>query len=941
MAAAIASGMSKVSFSAKIGILMKATSDDLNPPPGYLYDQISNITKESFDYCEYLVEFLINRLNKKSLHVKSKVLLVMKYTLEKGNPEFGRLLRRNSQSIQDTKIINGPPDPLHGDKFYLDIRQNAEKLLEVLFDMERKAEAPKSTELLYQAPIQSSNMSGKMEGFGNTSSSSQSTNQGVGIMKDIYDNVKGAIEGIVKSNTTSKSTNSLSDSYSSFESNTKSNNISRPSNTLWGVVLPQSSSSSNDFLGTSIDSNQMKLVPTKAPGYDWAQNNNGANSLYNSSNTKTDTPNRYDMNETEKRLVNEISMVQGIRPQPAKVDVDKLIKRCHSLNCEVVIEELSTKLQEEDARVQIRVMCVLESMLESTLPDINQLIETKCKETLMKYQTKSHNATRNKANKILELLSPKKEQQPDFFAHAPKQSGQSVDLWGGSVGGNAGDLFSGMNVKSTQHQSKEADFNGLNFSMNSSESSASVQDHNNFDPFSQQTSIIPILSKPPENNPPMLFKPPSSTQSSQSKPLQSNQNNTPVNTDTDLFAGLNQMSLKDNTTNILSKDLSYEDPWRFGNDESRNEEDDLHSTPWDDGKSLSLSESQNTVNPIDFVDNAPDFSINTNSTSITTAPIQTSSLAALQSEQDLFGSLSSTNDQNTLSQASKSDDFDPFNNSSVATPVRNSNTLKSSNSLLTNQHQTSSNILLPSNTTNSTSSFMADFGNLQSHQKPNETLGGFNLSNSNLLNNSNFAATQKPSTHQLIPSASSSYTLNTQQPMTPNTANQFQTSSMNTQQCMPQPMNPTNRTNFQTQPNTQMLANNFQQQGQQSFNISSQQPTNLQMNKFPQQQGTRNFNQQQRNMNNLQQQGANINFQNQMNLNYPQQGGNMNFQQQGGAMNFQMSGNQFRYQQQQQQQSNFGQPSNLNFMNQGTSSRRSQSSDAFSFVQDAMKANKK
>jgi len=242
---------------------------------------------------------------------------------------------------------------------------------------------------------------------------------------------------------------------------------------------------------------------------------------------------------------------------------------------------------------------------------------------------------------------------------------------------------------------------------------------------------------------------------------------------------------------------------------------------------------------------------------------------------------------------------------------------------------------------------MADFGNLQSHHKSNETLGGFNLSNSNLLNNSNLAATQKPSTNQLIPSASSSYTLNAQQPMTPNTANQLQTSSMNTQQLMTgitQPMNPTNRTNFQTQPNTQMLANNFKQQGQQSFNISSQQPTNLQMNKFPQQQGTRNFNQQQRNMNNLQQQGANINFQNQVNLNYPQQYGKMNFQQQGGAMNFQMSGNQFRYQQQQQQQqqqSNFGQPSNLNFMNQGTSSRRSQSSDAFSFVQDAMKANKK
>lgn len=33
------------------------------------------------------------------------------------------------------------------------------------------------------------------------------------------------------------------------------------------------------------------------------------------------------MHETEKKLVEEISAIQGIRPQPAKRDVDALIKR--------------------------------------------------------------------------------------------------------------------------------------------------------------------------------------------------------------------------------------------------------------------------------------------------------------------------------------------------------------------------------------------------------------------------------------------------------------------------------------------------------------------------------------------------------------------------------------------------------------------------------------
>ena len=38
-----------------------------------------------------------------------------------------------------------------------------------------------------------------------------------------------------------------------------------------------------------------------------------------------------DMYETEKRLVDEITTLQGIRPQPSKRDVDTLIKRFSQL----------------------------------------------------------------------------------------------------------------------------------------------------------------------------------------------------------------------------------------------------------------------------------------------------------------------------------------------------------------------------------------------------------------------------------------------------------------------------------------------------------------------------------------------------------------------------------------------------------------------------------
>ena len=99
--------MSKVAFASKISVLMKTTSDDPTPTPGYLYGEVTKISYESVEYCEHMVEFLMSRLKKKSLNVKLKTLLVLRNVLDKGSSEFSRSLRKQSEDIKEMKTFSG------------------------------------------------------------------------------------------------------------------------------------------------------------------------------------------------------------------------------------------------------------------------------------------------------------------------------------------------------------------------------------------------------------------------------------------------------------------------------------------------------------------------------------------------------------------------------------------------------------------------------------------------------------------------------------------------------------------------------------------------------------------------------------------------------------------------------------------------------------------
>ncbi|KAJ8263787.1 hypothetical protein GJAV_G00141280 [Gymnothorax javanicus] len=120
--------MERLAFLKKVPILMKATADDEMPCPGYLFEEIGKISHESVGWSQCLLEYLLDRLQGDSCHVKLKVLKILSHLCSHGSPHFLTELRRNATFIQEVAVYSGPPDPVHGSSPYQRVRSAAQDL---------------------------------------------------------------------------------------------------------------------------------------------------------------------------------------------------------------------------------------------------------------------------------------------------------------------------------------------------------------------------------------------------------------------------------------------------------------------------------------------------------------------------------------------------------------------------------------------------------------------------------------------------------------------------------------------------------------------------------------------------------------------------------------------------------------------------------------------
>ncbi|XP_024616800.1 AP-4 complex accessory subunit tepsin [Neophocaena asiaeorientalis asiaeorientalis] len=123
----------RLSFLHRLPILLKGTSDDDIPCPGYLFEEIAKISHESLGSSRCLLEYLLSRLQSGSGRVKLKVLKILLHLCGHGSSSFLLILKRNPAFIQEAAVFTGPPDPLHGNSLYQKVRAAAQDLGAALF----------------------------------------------------------------------------------------------------------------------------------------------------------------------------------------------------------------------------------------------------------------------------------------------------------------------------------------------------------------------------------------------------------------------------------------------------------------------------------------------------------------------------------------------------------------------------------------------------------------------------------------------------------------------------------------------------------------------------------------------------------------------------------------------------------------------------------------
>lgn len=118
----------------KFPVLIRATTDDYEPIPGYAYGEIIKISYETETICEQLHAYFIDRLEKDSGFVKLKVLKLLRHLIQNGSSLFRKILRKQYKQIIACTNTSGPADSQYGLTVYKAVRSEAKEVLQILFD---------------------------------------------------------------------------------------------------------------------------------------------------------------------------------------------------------------------------------------------------------------------------------------------------------------------------------------------------------------------------------------------------------------------------------------------------------------------------------------------------------------------------------------------------------------------------------------------------------------------------------------------------------------------------------------------------------------------------------------------------------------------------------------------------------------------------------------
>ncbi|XP_033038459.1 AP-4 complex accessory subunit tepsin isoform X6 [Trachypithecus francoisi] len=408
----------RLSFLHRLPILLKGTSDDDVPCPGYLFEEIATteISHESPGSSQCLLEYLLSRLHSSSGHGKLKVLKILLYLCSHGSSSFLLILKRNSAFIQEAAAFAGPPDPLHGNSLYQKVRAAAQDLGSTLFSdtvlplaPSQPLGNPPATGMGSQARPHST-----LQGFGY---SKEHGRTGAGSAGEAFlSTIQKAAEVVanaMRPGPESPSTQRLlprGDTYQPATMPSASHGPPTLGNPLPGAIpgpravghQPGQAGGGWDELDSS-PSSQNSSQNSELSRVSDSGSHSGSDSHSGASREPGDLPERVEvvaLSDCQQELSLVRTVTRGPRAFLSREEAQRFIKACGLLNCEAVLQLLTCHLRGTSECTQLRALCAIASLGSADLlPQEHILLRTRPR--LQELSMGSPGPVTNKATKIL------------------------------------------------------------------------------------------------------------------------------------------------------------------------------------------------------------------------------------------------------------------------------------------------------------------------------------------------------------------------------------------------------------------------------------------------------------------------------------------------------------------------------------------------------------
>ncbi|KAM9258311.1 LOW QUALITY PROTEIN: AP-4 complex accessory subunit tepsin [Cariama cristata] len=369
----------RLSFLSRLPVLLRGTADD-DVPCRYLFEEIAKISHESPGSSQCLLEYLLNRLQSNSCHVKLKVLKILLHTCQ-GSPQFVLQLKRNACFIREAAVFTGPQDPLHGNSLNQKVQAAAQDLASILFsDVPLPQPATLPARPLPPAGMGSSpSPCGSLQGFGFSTEKAAPVSPGSSTGEALLSTIQRAAEAVAHAVLPSPEgprpcpRELQDDGYQPVRAPS-------PARSPAAVKPPAA---------TAAHSTRVSHQPGLAGG-GWEEADSGHSSQASQGNgelsrTSDSCSIGSDSHSGASRELTQVAervdadslgdcvrrtcvsaLTRGARVF-TREEAQHFIKECGLLNCEVVLELLSRALENPSDSVRMRSMCAISSLMCSDL----------------------------------------------------------------------------------------------------------------------------------------------------------------------------------------------------------------------------------------------------------------------------------------------------------------------------------------------------------------------------------------------------------------------------------------------------------------------------------------------------------------------------------------------------------------------------------------------